>query len=411
LRLETLKLLFVVDGRSPIALNWIRYFVDSGHEVHLASMYSCQPEMDLTSLTIIPVAFSSAVESRGEGGRGEGKRGRIIRAIATPKVRTWLRQRFVPRSLPGAAQKLQALVADLQPDLIHAMRIPYEGMLAAITRSRLPTPDSPLLVSIWGNDFTLHAPATRRMTWLTRFTMEHADALHTDCHRDQRLAREWGCDPVKPAIVLPGAGGIQLDVFYPNRSPLIPLPLGEGNTVINPRGLRAYVRSDTFFRAIPLVLARHPKTRFVCPSMGGQLEAQKWVESLEISQAVDLLPVQSRAQMAELFRKSQIIVSPSTHDGTPNTILEGMACGCLPVVGDIESLREWITPGVNGLLVDPADPQALADAICEGLQNVGLRRRAQKENTRLIAERADYNKAMMEAEVFYRELICLRQTA
>ena len=55
---EILKLLFVVDGRSPIALNWIRYFVDAGHEVHLASMYPCQPDLELASLTIIPVAFS-----------------------------------------------------------------------------------------------------------------------------------------------------------------------------------------------------------------------------------------------------------------------------------------------------------------------------------------------------------------
>ena len=115
--------------------------------------------------------------------------------------------------------------------------------------------------------------------------------------------------------------------------------------------------------------------------------------------------------MADLFRESQIVISPSMHDGTPNTLLEAMACGCLPVVGDIESLREWITPGVNGLLVDPDDPQELAQAICEGLQNPELRARAQIENARLVADRAEYGKVMGEAEKFYRELIRLRQTA
>ena len=94
-----MKLLFVVDGRSPIALNWIRYFVEQEHEVHIASMYPCQPDMELASLTIIPVAFSGAVQAgAGQGGGGAGVKGRILRKIATPNLRTWLRQRFVPGS-------------------------------------------------------------------------------------------------------------------------------------------------------------------------------------------------------------------------------------------------------------------------------------------------------------------------
>jgi len=416
---DNLKLLFVVDGRSPIALNWIRYFVDSGHDVHLASMYSCVPEMKLASLTIIPVAFSGVVNAskQSEGNRWDKFKGKVLRTIATPSVRTWLRQRIVPNSLPKAAQTLQSLISDLQPDIVHAMRIPYEGMLSAMAIRQIdesvgispPISRPPLLVSIWGNDFTLHAPATQRMTHLSRFTMEYSDALHTDCHRDQRMAQTWGFNPAKPSVVLPGAGGIQLDVFFPQHTPS--LSPGEGNTIINPRGLRAYVRNDSFFGAIPLVLERHPQTRFVCPSMAGQPEAQRWVDSLGIGQAVELLPVLSRTKMADLFNKSQIVVSPSTHDGTPNTILEAMACGCFPVVGDIESLREWITPGVNGLLVDPTDPVELAEAICEGLQNLELRKRSQKVNIQLIAERADYARVMPESEAFYRELVRLRQTA
>jgi hypothetical protein len=208
-----MKVLFVVDGRSPIALNWIRYFVEQDHEVHLASIYPCQPDLDLTSLSIIPVAFSSAVASGGNDKTETGLKRRVLKTVATPKIRTWLRQRFVPRSLPKAAAQLRSLISELQPDIVHAMRIPYEGMLAAQACSTLSTRRCPLLVSIWGNDFTLHAPATRKMTRLTRFTMEQADGLHTDCYRDQSLAQAWGFDPAKPAVVLPGGGGIQLEIF------------------------------------------------------------------------------------------------------------------------------------------------------------------------------------------------------
>lgn len=108
--------------------------------------------------------------------------------------------------------------------------------------------------------------------------------------------------------------------------------------------------------------------------------------------------------MADLFRQSRVVISPSTHDGTPNTLLEAMACGCLPVVGDIESLREWITPGFNGLLIDPNDPQDMAKAILTALNHDDLYGRALSYNVDLIAERAEYGKVMDAALKFYREL-------
>jgi len=45
-----MRLLFIADGRSPIALNWISHFVESGHEVHLVSTFPCQQKLDLASL-------------------------------------------------------------------------------------------------------------------------------------------------------------------------------------------------------------------------------------------------------------------------------------------------------------------------------------------------------------------------
>jgi glycosyltransferase involved in cell wall biosynthesis len=175
--------------------------------------------------------------------------------------------------------------------------------------------------------------------------------------------------------------------------------------VINPRGLRAYVRNDTFFKAVPLVLEKNPLVRFVCPTMSGAAEAERWINELGIRHAVTLMPQQSRAEMADLFRQAQVVVSPSIHDGTPNTLLEALACGCFPVVGDIEPLREWITHGKNGFLVDPTNPQALADAMIDALQKTELRAQAQKLNIRLIAERAEYQHSMEQAVEFYKSFI------
>jgi len=338
----------------------------------------------------------------------------LIRQILPVGLRTLIRELVAPLSFPRAANALRDLIDRIQPELIHAMRIPYEGMIASMamkrTSGRVSDDRKPtLLISVWGNDFTLHANSTPIMSSYTRQTLHNCDALHTDCQRDQRLAMAWGFDSTKPRIILPGGGGVQTDIFYPAADELgtdkvrfqaDAMPL----TIINPRGFRAYVRNDTFFRAIPFVIDKFPNVRFICPGMMGEKVAQRWVSEIEIGDRVELLPPQTRQQMAELFRRSQISLSITTHDGTPNTLLEAMACGCFPIAGDIESLREWITPGVNGMLVDASYARGLADAILKAISQPDLRKRAKEQNLQLVKDRAEYVKVMRAAEEFYRSL-------
>jgi glycosyltransferase involved in cell wall biosynthesis len=395
-----MRILFVADGRSPIALNWMLYFISAGHEVHLASSFPCQPEPGLASFTVVPVALSEVKETANTP--GGGGRDRLLHRVLPVGLRTKVRQWLGPLTLPWAARKLRRIVQEVQPELVHAMRIPYEGMLAALALSKVSTP---LVISVWGNDFTLHANTTPLMKYYTRLALQGAAALHTDCQRDQYLAQEWGFDRAKPAIVLPGGGGIQMDVFYPDLDMVNEQP----PLVLNPRGLRAYVRTETIFRAMGLVHAQRPHVRFACTGMAGQSEALRWVGELGLERAVELLQPLSREQMAGLFRQAQVMLSITTHDGTPNTLLEGLASGCFPIAGDIAALREWITPGINGLLVDPGDAKGLAEAILQALDQPELRSRARAINLELVRERAEYGRVMRQAEGFYPQIARITQ--
>ena len=379
-----MRLLFVVDARSPIAMNWIRHFVERGDEVYIASTFPVQLDASIKRLEVVPVAFSS-VKKPGQRPGG---------ASRTLNLRTKLRQWLGPLTIRRAAPRLRAFIEEVKPDLVHAMRIPYEGMLAADAYTGFP-----LIVSIWGNDFTLHAPSTPLMRHYTRWTMQVADALHADCHRDVRLARDGGLGDETPDLVAPGNGGIRTDVFYP------PAKAVEEPVILNPRGVRQYVRNDCFFQAIPLVLKKHPNAKFLCTSMAGEGQIMQWVRELGIEHAVELLLPMPNREMANVYRRAQILVSPSIHDGTPNTLLEGMACGCFPTAGILESIREWITPDENGLLFDSNAPQSIADAIISAIENKNLRDKAAGLNQEIISARAEYKSNMQRAEEFYRLVI------
>lgn len=412
-----MRLLFIADGRSPTALNWIEYFVESGLEVHLASTFACKPELKLASLSIIPVAFSGFV---GEKTFNDeiGSLQRILYGTNTIRLRTKIKQWFGPLTLSRTARELNHLILQVKPDLIHAMRIPYEGMAAALAYRRNDDRRNlreaffpPLIISVWGNDFTLHAPSTPIMNRYTHLVLDRADGLHTDCQRDLRLAYNLGYSKDKPAVVLPGGGGVRTEIFFPKMNSNSKFLNLEDNKhqerlfVINPRGFRSYIRNDAFFQAVPEVLGRFPDVKFICPAMADSEQARLWVDRLGIASSVDLLKNVSRREMADLFHKSLISISPSTHDGTPNTLLEAMACGCFPIAGDIESLREWITTDVNGLLVDPTNPHEIAAAILEVLRDEELRNKAAEINYNLIAKKAEYKQVMAKAMTFYQELV------
>src|SRR5215216_3456032 len=161
-----MKILYVADGRSPIAQNWIRHFVERGDDVYLASTFACALHFPVKELEITPVAFSSVKKVTQRPGTASAR---------TVGLRTAIRQWFGPFTIRRAADRLRGFIERVQPDVVHAMRIPYEGMVAADAYT-----GAPLIVSTWGNDFTLHASSTRFMEHYTQWTMKVADALHAD---------------------------------------------------------------------------------------------------------------------------------------------------------------------------------------------------------------------------------------
>jgi len=400
-----MHILLVADGRSPITLRWKESIRALGHRITLVSTFECQKPDGIDEMYVLPVAFSKV----GTGNRDStGKASRRRRWVSTLRG-FFLSARYYlgPLSVRLYARRYRKLVQKIKPDLVHALRIPYEGMLSAFT-----PPGVPLAISIWGNDLTLHAPRSPWMKALTRQTLARADGLHADAQRDLNLAHQWGFLADKPSLLAPSNGGIDLNLL--NTQPEA-LPTGlealippDYALVINPRGVRAYTCTDTFFRAIPLVLERRPQTVFLCPGMAAESEANRWVQRLRLDQRTILLPSLSQPQLWGLFQRCPVSVSVTTHDGTPNTLLEAMGCGSYPIAGDLESLREWIVPGVNGLLVKPDNPQNLAEAIVTILDAPELCKQAADYNLKLIRARAEVGQVRPQLEVFYHWVLGLR---
>jgi glycosyltransferase involved in cell wall biosynthesis len=413
-----LRITLVADARSPIAHSWFEAVVASGHLIQVLSTYPASKLPVPGSLVVLPT-LPAAVSRLGPGyslssrrlvsltqrrlrragiPASPAKRSRSDSLAATAYGECRLSAEMLFRHAVGSAAR--AALDDFRPDLVHALRIPYEAMLIAPTmRSRT----EPFLVSTWGNDLTLWAANSWAHRQLTRSVLRHADRLHADCERDIALARELGYRG--PSVVAPGSGGIDVGKLLAagssRRAREVLRAPDDAPIIFNPRSYRPYVRNDVFFAALPAVVRCFPDAIAVTIGMEKNTSFQAYASALGVRDRVRFLPAQNREGMADLFCAATVTVSPSTHDGTPNTVLEAMTCGSFPIVGDLPSLREWIEPGVNGLVVDANDPAALSSAMITGLRDNSLRTRASTLNRTIIGERASREAVRPALERFY----------
>ena len=111
----------------------------------------------------------------------------------------------------------------------------------------------------------------------------------------------------------------------------------------------------------------------------------------EQAETLGLLPcgVEFKGAVGDIgpaYQAADICVSTSDYEGTPNVLLEAMACG-LPVVGtEVGGVAEIIRQGRNGFSVPPSDEQGLVDAIRRLVEDGRLRKEMGQEARAYVLE-------------------------
>ena len=82
------------------------------------------------------------------------------------------------------------------------------------------------------------------------------------------------------------------------------------------------------------------------------------------------------SRLFELYRESDIFILPSlTGEGVPQTLFEAMAYGVPIIATKVAGIPHLIKDGVNGLLINPAYPREICEAVELLTRNPKLRKR------------------------------------
>jgi len=150
--------------------------------------------------------------------------------------------------------------------------------------------------------------------------------------------------------------GVDLDHYTP-RSSAKPL-----STILTVGNLRAEKGHEVLLEAAARVLLAHPHLRFQMVGDGPRrAELEALAARLCIADRVSFLG--HREDVPALLASADAFVLPSRSEAFPNSAIEAMAAGLPVVASAVGGLLDLIEPGATGLLVEPNNAVALADAI------------------------------------------------
>ena len=95
----------------------------------------------------------------------------------------------------------------------------------------------------------------------------------------------------------------------------------------------------------------------------------------------------ARSDIPQLLHTFSLFCLPSLAEGTPVSLLEAMACGLPVVASRVGGIPEVVTEGEHGLLVAPADSEALAAALAHYAASPALARQHGDAARRRIEQR------------------------
>ncbi len=112
-----------------------------------------------------------------------------------------------------------------------------------------------------------------------------------------------------------------------------------------------------------------------------------------------------RRDISRILAAADLFVFPTFYEGLPVALLEALASRRACVASRIEPIKEVIEDGVSGILVEPGNPQEIADAVIRLLSDPQRRLELGARGRELIESRFDIRKNIRLLECIYEKTL------
>ncbi|MBP2144558.1 glycosyltransferase involved in cell wall biosynthesis [Methanofollis sp. W23] len=289
---------------------------------------------------------------------------------------------------------------DLKGGIVHAHHTWSAGYVGARLKEEH---DVPFVVTAHGYD--IYSLPFKDAEWRAKIEYVLNTADHIITVSQSNLACIKKLDVSTPVTVIPN--GFRSDLFYPRDTSECrrALNLPQDKKIILTVGNLEHVKGQKYLVEAIWRITRERKD-VLCVIVGaGKLHAslERQIHSLGLEDYIMLACGKPHDEISLWMNACDLFVLPSLNEGNPTVMFETLGCG-KPFVGTkVGGVPEVITSDDYGLLVEPADPEDLAEKIL-----VALDCKWDREAILTYAERFTWENIAKEVMCVYDQVLRMR---
>ena len=188
-----------------------------------------------------------------------------------------------------------------------------------------------------------------------------------------KLQEFYSVDGSRMAVVYPG---VDTSLFSPSSRRD---KLGKTNrtrfTILFVGALGVTKGVRYLLESMPIILKEKRHVRLVIVGAGWLSNRfREQVRRMGLDHEVSFLGKLSHFELPNIYSESDLLVNPALFESFGKVLLEAMSCGKPVVATRVGGIPEVVQDGKTGLLVQPRDPEAIAQAVLRLLSDTDLRR-------------------------------------
>ena len=291
--------------------------------------------------------------------------------------------------------KIRQLIKKERPDMVIAERTTSYGFLAAISGMHPIAIAQQGKTDLWPeNSISIHLKR-----WLQNYAFKHADLIHAWGPIMAAHMKRVNVD-MRKVLVLPKGINLKHFEFQAN------LKNSAKITAIVTRSLLPEYRHEIILKAFAKMNQQKINFELIIVGDGTQKSnLEQLAAALQISDKVSFVGRIENTLLPKLLQESDFYISMPNTEGVSASLFEAMACGCYPIVTNIEGNQSWIEHRKNGQLIAIDDANHLAEELIWAFHNPEFRIKAVHENRQFIEEKANYSLNMKVISEQYHQLI------
>jgi len=303
-----------------------------------------------------------------------------------------------------AAEWLVRIITEWRPHIIHTLGLDAAGRFyfRLIQQNGLARTGKWVLQLRGGADIALPLLDAARKQEIAR-VLRSCDQLLSDNLQNFSFAREMGVreDQLSRIGTVPGTGGIDVE----SQAAKWKAKPSERRVILWPK-----VYQGPWQKAIPVYEALKQCWERIQPCevhlLATTLKARMyyWTLPKRIRAGCVLKGRVPRSEVLEAMTHARVMIAPSLIDGIPNTMLEAMASGALPIVSPLETIRGVVEEKRNVLFARNLYPKEIASALVRAMTEDELVDAAAARNLELVRQIANRNEVRARVVSFYEAL-------